>query len=132
MKNNKVLTINGKGAIIKCRSSKSKYQDEVRIFNREAVNLLRLLLKENNHGIKSNEGIKTLKSYTTRELIQLLNITRPSNIIIELRKVIPKSGLITFRYIDEKEDRYALIDNKELKSNINKIIQLIEAKLSNK
>jgi len=130
MKNNKMLTINGMEAIITYKNSKSKQKDNANIFNLKTVELLRLLLKENNQRIESNKGIKTCKPYTTRELLQLLNVTRPSNIVVELRKVT--SHILTFRYIDEKEDRYALIDNKEIRNYINNIIQLIEAKLSNK
>jgi len=112
MKKDTVI-INGRDAVISYRESRSHQKDEPKLNNTRVHRVLQELLN-GDRSKKHEVGITTLNSFTNLDGARRWNDTRPSNAIVELRKVIPKSGIITFRYVGEKIDRYALINDKNI------------------
>jgi len=127
---NDIIIINGKKATISYRQSRSQQKEEPKIYTIKVMNALDLLLQGNRNKVHK-EGINTLKSFTTMDAYSKLRDTRVSNAIIELRKVIPKSGIITFRYLEDKVDRYALINDEEIISFADNLLNEIREKISN-
>jgi len=122
------VLINGRDAIIRHRQSQSEDKEHPRLYTIKVMRVLEYLLG----GDRSTQrkGINTLYAFTTKEGNNTLDDTRVSNAIVELRKVIPKSGVITFRYLDEKLPRYALINEENIISFSTKLLQEIREKLS--
>jgi hypothetical protein len=122
------VLINGRDAIIRHRQSQSEDKEQPKLNTIKVMRALEYLLK----GDRSSQrkGINTLHAFTTKDGNNTLDDTRVSNAMVELRKVIPKSGLITFRYLDEKLPRYALINEENIISFSDKLLQEIRKKLS--
>jgi hypothetical protein len=125
---NDIVLINGKEAVIRHRQSQSEDKEHPKLYTLKVMRALGYLLR----GDRSTQrkGINTLYAFTTKDGNNTLDDTRVSNAIVELRKVIPKSGLITFRYLDEKLPRYALINEKSIIAFSDKLLQEIKEKLS--
>jgi hypothetical protein len=125
---NDIVLINGKKAVIRHRQSQSEDKEHPKLYTLKVMRALEYLLK----GDRSHQrkGINTLHAFTTKDGNNTLDDTRVSNAIVELRKVIPKSGVITFRYLDEKLPRYALINEKSIIAFSDKLLQEIKEKLS--
>ena len=124
-----VIQINGRDAVIEYRQSRSTHQEEPKIYTSRVLKALELLL-EGNRSKKYKKGITTLEDFNTLEGNYLLEDTRVSNAIVELRKVIPKSGLLTFRYAGEKLPRYALMNDKKIIDIAEELKEEIKAKIS--
>lgn len=123
------VTINGKEAIITHRQSLSKQKEQPKIYTQKVMRALELLLKGDRSTTIEN-GINTLNTFTTMEGNNTLNDTRVSNAIVELRKIIPKSGLLTFRYMSDNTDRYALMNDKNIINFADNLLEKIQAKIS--
>jgi len=121
--------INGKEAVIEYRQSRSTQKDEPKINTPKVHKILEELLK-GNRAIQSDKGINTLKTFTNLDGATIWGDTRPSNAIVQLRKVIPKSGLLTFRYLNEKQWRYGLINDDEVIAFADDLLTKIKRELS--
>jgi len=128
MKRNAIL-INGKQAIIEYRKSRSKQKNNPKLYTLKVYKILEELLK-GDRKTQPKKGLNTLKTFTNLDGANLWGDTRPSNAIVELRKVIPKNGLLTFRYLDEKNWRYGLIKDKEIIKFADDLLSKIRDKLS--
>jgi len=126
-----IIPINSKDAIITYRQTRSQQTEEPKLYTTKVMNALELLLK-GDRSKKYEKGVTTLRAFSTMEGNNSLNDTRVSNAIVELRKVIPKSGLITFKYLSEKVDRYALINDKNIIDFADNLLKEIRAKISKK
>ncbi len=123
---NNIVMINGKEAILTYRQSQSTHKEEAKLYTHKIYRVLEELLKgDRNKSYK--KGITILNSFNNLEGAGWGD-TRPSNAIVELRKVIPKSGLITFHYIGQL-DRYALINDKEIIKFSDELLSKILEKL---
>ena len=97
------------------------------------ITIIDELLKGSESDFKYPKGITTLYTLTSWDE-KRLRVKRLSNKILELRKVIPKSALLTFRdFYDSKDEwKYAVIKDKDIISFLielkKKIINVIEAK----
>ncbi len=101
-----IVIINGKEAKLLYRQSQSQQKAEPKVNTPKVLSILEELLKgDRSQAYKS--GITTLTTLTTLDGLKLKD-TRIANSIVELRKIIPKSGLLTFHYADG-EYRYGLI-----------------------
>ena len=128
MKKDTIL-INGKEAMLEYRQSRSHQKDDPKLNTLKVHRVLEELLKENRE-IQSDKGINTLNTFTNLDGGKNWNDTRPSNAIVQLRKVIPKSGLLTFRYLNEKEWRYGLINDEAVISFADDLLANIKSELS--
>lgn len=128
MKKDTIL-INGKDAIIEYRQSRSNQKDDPKLNTLKVHKVLEELLKGHRE-IQSDKGINTLKTFTNLDGGKNWNDTRPSNAIVQLRKVIPKSGLLTFRYLNEKDWRYGLINDEVVISFADDLLANIKSELS--
>ena len=123
-----VVLINDKDAIISHRQSHSNQKKEPKIYTPKVMYALELLLK-GNRSRKHEKGITTLSTFTTMKGNNILNDTRVSNAIMELRKVIPKSGILTFRYVSDNTDRYALMNDANIINFADDLLEEIRAKI---
>jgi len=105
-----IVTINGKEAVLTYRQSRSHQKEEPKLYTQKVYSILEELLR-GNRSSKYKKGITTLNTLTTFDGFKL-DDTRIANAIVELRKVVPKSGIITFKYLHDNVDRYALINDK--------------------
>jgi len=128
MKKDTIL-INGKEATITHRQSQSKQKEEPKIYTPKVMGTLELLLK-GDRNITHLKGINILNTFTTMEGNNTLHDTRVANRIVELRKVIPKSGLLTFRYLSDNTNRYALINDKNIIDFADNLLKEIKVKIS--
>ena len=119
----KIIKINAKDAVIRCRSSRSKDKEKPK-FNEDTIKVIDELLKGSENSFLYDEGITTLNTFNDRDEVRL-DVTRAANHILELRKVIPHGWLITFRYLSDKKRRYGL----EKKKRAIKFLQNLKAKL---
>lgn len=115
MKNDKPILINGNESKIFYRESRSNKKDDVKIFTLEMVTIIDELLKGSESNFKYLDGITTLNTLTSWDEPRL-KIKRLSNKIIELRKVIPKSAILTFRDFNNSKDewKYGVIKDQEV------------------
>jgi len=123
------VLINGKDAIIDYRQSQSHQKDNPKLNTLKVHRVLEELLK-GNRAIQSDKGINTLNTFTNLDGGRIWKDARPSNAIVQLRKVIPKSGLLTFRYLNEKEWRYGLINDETVISFADDLLANIKSELS--
>ena len=121
--------INGKDAIIDYRQSRSHQKDDPKLNTPKVCRVLEELLKGSRE-IHSDKGINTLNTFTNLDGGRIWKDARPSNAIVQLRKVIPKSGLLTFRYLNEKEWRYGLINDGTVTSFADELLGNIKSGLS--
>lgn len=126
-----IVLINGRECEIFYRESHSKKQDEPKIYTKDVLKVLEVLLTDT--GVNYSKGITTLKTLTSWNEREL-GIKRLSNKIIELRKVTLKSGILTFRYLDDplKEWRYGVIKDPLILESLEKIKETILDKLGKK
>jgi len=123
-----IVLINGREAVIICRQSRSKQKDDPKLNTLKVHKILEELLK-GNRAIQSDKGINTLNTFTNLDGANIWGDTRPSNAIVQLRKVIPRSGLLTFRYLNEKEWRYGLINDVEVITFADDLLTTIKREL---
>ena len=123
----KIVTINGKEAIIFYRSSKSKQKDITK-FNKDTIKVIDELLKGSNSSFRYPNGITTLNTFYDW-IEKQLSVTRIANHITELRKVIPNGWLITFKYVGERKKRYGLIKDKRAIKFLQSLKQKIMSEL---
>ena len=123
-----IIIINGREANIRHRQSKSEDKEHPKLNTIKVMKALEYLLRGDRSSQK--KGINTLYAFTTKDGNNTLGDTRVSNAIVELRKVIPKSGLITFRYLDESLPRYALINEESIIEFADNLLREIKTKLS--
>jgi len=124
-----IISINGREAIIIKRESQSDQKEDPKL---EAVPVMEVLewLLQGDRSRKYENGISTLRTFTTKEAIENLSTTRVSNQILELRKVIPKSAILMFRFLDEKLPRYGLINDEKVVSFADDLLAKIKHELS--
>ena len=124
-----IVLINGREAILKYRQSRSKQKDDPRLNTTEVMEVLEWLL-QGDRSRTYESGITTLRTFNTKEAIANLSTTRVSNQIKELRKVMPKSGILMFRYLDEELPRYALINDEKVIAFADELLTNIKQELS--
>lgn len=124
-----IVIINGRESEIFYRESRSTEKGKPNIYNLATLKTLEELLTPT--GISYPKGITTLKTLTSYDE-QRLKIKRISNRIVELRKITPKSGILTFKYLDDsfKEWRYGVINEKEIIDFLKKLREQIALKLN--
>ena len=128
MKKDNVI-INGREAVIEYRISRSRQKDQPKLNTLKVYTILKELLK-GNRSRKQDRGINTLRTFTNLDGANIWGDTRPSNAIVQLRKVIPKSAILTFRYVDEKSWRYGLINDELVISFADDLLNNIRKELS--
>lgn len=113
--NNTVITINGRESKVRCRESRSHKKEDVKIYTAEMVNIIEELLKGCDTNFKYPSGITTLNTITSWDE-KRLDVKRLSNKILELRKVVPKSAILTFRDFNNSKDewKYGVIKDEEV------------------
>ncbi len=126
MYNEETVIINDREAVIFYRISKSEHKDDPSLYTHDVEKVLSELLKGGNAVL--GKGLNTLGTLTSFDEPRL-NVKRISNKIVELRKVIPKNGLITFRYIEDEEWRYGLVRDPEVIAFAEELLALIRNKL---
>lgn len=132
MKKDTPILINGNESKIFYRESRSHKKDDVKIFTLEIVTIIDELLKGSESDFKYLDGITTLNTLTSWDEPRL-KIKRLSNKIIELRKVIPKSAILTFRDFNNSKDewKYGVIKDKEVINFLVSLKQEILNKITN-
>ena len=128
MKKDNVI-INGREAVIEYRESRSRQKDQPKLNTLKVYTILKELLK-GDRSRKQDRGINTLRTFTNLDGANIWGDTRPSNAIVQLRKVIPKSAILTFRYVDEKHWRYGLINDESVISFADDLLNNIRKELS--
>jgi len=106
----KTLLINGVESEIFYRQSRATKAPQV--YTKDVLKVINELLKSKDSSLKYTEGITTFNTLTSWDEREL-GIKRVSNKIIEIRKLMPKSALLTFKPIGEKEWRYGVIKSDE-------------------
>ena len=124
------VIINGKEAIIQCRESQSKDKENPKLYTVKVMRALEYLLQGDRS--RQSKGRDTLHAFSTKDGNNTLDDTRIANAIVELRKVIPKGGLITFRYLNEKLPRYALMNEKNIIDFSDNLLREITTKVAMK
>ena len=129
--NDKLVLINGRHSRIFYRQTKSNKKDRVNIYTSEMVLIIEELLKGSETNFKYPDGITTLNTLTSWDEKEL-KIKRLSNKIIELRKIIPKSAILTFRdYYNHKDEwKYGVIKDYEVILFLQKLKQEIITKIT--
>ena len=132
MKNDIPILINGRKSKIRYRESKSHKKDIVKIYTLEMLIIIDELLKGSESNFKYLDGITTLNTLTSWDEPRL-KIKRLSNKIIELRKVIPKSAILTFRDFNNSKDewKYGVIKDQEVINFLVSLKQKILNKITN-
>ena len=132
MNNDTPILINGNKSKIFYRESRSNKKDDVKIFTLEMVTIIDELLKGSESDFKYLDGITTLNTLTSWDEPRL-EIKRLSNKIIELRKVIPKSAILTFRDFNNSKDewKYGVIKDQEVINFLVSLKQKIVNKITN-
>lgn len=132
MKNDIPILINGRKSKIRYRESKSHKKDIVKIYTLEMLIIIDELLKGSESNFKYLDGITTLNTLTSWDEPRL-KIKRLSNKIIELRKVIPKSAILTFRDFNNSKDewKYGVIKDQEVINFLVSLKQKIVNKITN-
>jgi len=132
MKNDKPILINGNESKIFYRESRSNKKDDVKIFTLEMVTIIDELLKGSESNFKYLDGITILNTLTSWDEPRL-KIKRLSNKIIELRKVTPKSAILTFRDFNNSKDewKYGVIKDREVINFLVSLKQEILNKITN-
>ena len=132
MKNDIPILINGRKSKIRYRESKSHKKDIVKIYSLEMLIIIDELLKGSESNFKYLDGITTLNTLTSWDEPRL-KIKRLSNKIIELRKVIPKSAILTFRDFNNSKDewKYGVIKDQEVINFLVSLKQKILNKITN-
>jgi len=120
---NKIIKINGKDAVIRYRSSKSRDKEKPK-FNEDTIKVINELLKGSENTFLHDEGITTLNTFNDRDE-ERLDVNRVANPIGELRKIIPHGWLITFKYIGDRKNRYGL----EKKKRAIKFLENLKARI---
>lgn len=130
MKKGTPILINGIDSKIRYRESRSHKKDEVKIYTLEMVTIIDELLKGSESDFKYPKGITTLNTLTSWDEREL-KVKRLSNKIIELRKIIPKSAILTFRDFNSSEDewKYGVIKDDEVIRFLKKLKQEIISKI---
>lgn len=105
MKNESPILINGRESKIFYRESRSHKKDEVKIFTLEMITIIDELLQGCESDFIYAKGITTLHTLTSWDEPRL-KIKRLSNKIIELRKIVPKSAILTFRDFSNSKDEW--------------------------
>lgn len=120
------VLINGRESKIRYRESKSHKKDEIKINTLEMVTIIDELLKGCESDFKYLKGITTLNTLTSWDEPRL-KIKRLSNKILELRKIIPKSAILTFRDFNNSKDewKYGVIKDLEVIEFMKKLKQSI-------
>lgn len=113
--NKQSMLINGRESIIFYRKSRSHKKDKVKIYTLEVLTIIDELLKGSESNFKHPQGITTLNTLTSWDE-KRLRIKRLSNKIIELRKITPKSAILTFRDFNNSKDewKYGVIKDDEV------------------
>jgi len=119
--------INGRKAII--LHDKSRSNKIISLCNFKVMSTLEILLS-GNRSRKHEAGLTTLRATQTMEFNNLIGTTRVSNLVIPLRKELPKGAIITFRYVGEKQGRYAIINDKKFIDVADKLVNEIRKKIS--
>ena len=129
--NDKLVLINGRHSRIFYRQTKSNKKDRVNIYTSEMIVIIDELLKGSESNFKYSDGITTLNTLTSWDEKDL-KIKRLSNKIIELRKIIPKSAILTFRdfYNSKDEWKYGVIKDYEVILFLQKLKQEIITKIT--
>ena len=129
--NDKLVLINGRHSRIFYRQTKSNKKDRVNIYTSEMIVIIDELLKGSETNFKYPDGITTLNTLTSWDEKEL-KIKRLSNKIIELRKIIPKSAILTFRdYYNHKDEwKYGVIKDDEVILFLQKLKQEIITKIT--
>ena len=129
--NDKLVLINGRHSRIFYRQTKSNKKDRVNIYTSEMIVIIDELLKGSETNFKYPDGITTLNTLTSWDEKEL-KIKRLSNKIIELRKIIPKSAILTFRdYYNHKDEwKYGVIKDYEVILFLQKLKQEIITKIT--
>ena len=132
MRNCTPILINGKESKIFYRESKSHKKDKVNINTLEMVIIIDELQKGCESDFKYYKGITTLNTLTSWDEPRL-KIKRLSNKIIELRKIIPKSAILTFRDFNNSKDewKYGVIKDMEVIQFLKKLRNQILIKIKN-
>lgn len=113
MRNQKqVAKINNKESEIFYNNSKASNQDEPKIFTYDVLTVVTELLSGFDTNFIYQSGITTLGTLTSWDEPRL-SIKRLSNKMIEIRKVLPKGSLLTFKPLNEKEWKYGVIKTDE-------------------
>ena len=128
MKKDTVI-INGKEAVIEYRKSRSNQKDEPKLNTPKVHTILEELIK-GDRSRKYDGGITTLRTFTNLDGANIWGDTRPSNAIVQLRKVIPKDAIITFMYLNEKNWRYGLINDETVIAFADDLLATIKRELS--
>ncbi|MFA6788184.1 MAG: hypothetical protein WC149_04345 [Arcobacteraceae bacterium] len=115
MKKGTPILINGRESQIFYRESRSNKKDNVKLNTLEIVTIIDELLKGSESNFKHPKGITTMNTLTSWDEPRL-KIKRLSNKIIELRKIIPKSAILTFRDFNNPKDewKYGVIKDDEV------------------
>ena len=129
--NDKLVLINGRHSRIFYRQTKSNKKDRVNIYTSEMIVIIDELLKGSETNFKYPDGITTLNTLTSWDEKEL-KIKRLSNKIIELRKIIPKSAILSFRdYYNHKDEwKYGVIKDYEVILFLQKLKQEIITKIT--
>jgi len=130
MRDHTPLLINGRESKIFYRESRSHKKDDVKIYTLEMITIIDELLKGCESDFIHTKGITTLHTLTSWDEPRL-RIKRLSNKIIELRKVVPKSAILTFRDFNNSKDewKYGVIKDIEVIEFLKKLKQQILNKL---
>jgi len=101
------IFINGKESEIFYRKSRAN-NEAPKVFTEDILKVINELLKFKDNSLKYPKGITTLNTLTSWDE-KRLGIKRLSNKIIELRKILPESALLTFKALSESEWKYGVI-----------------------
>jgi len=122
MRNDTPVLINGRDSKIFYRESRSHRKDKVNIYTAEMITIIDELLKGCKSDFKYPKGITTLNTLTSWDEPRL-KVKRLSNKIIELRKIVPKSAILTFRDFNNSKDewKYGVIKDAEVVAFLTKL-----------
>ncbi|MCD6433840.1 MAG: hypothetical protein J7L21_07345 [Sulfurimonas sp.] len=101
------VLINGKESEIFYRKSRAN-NEAPKVFTEDVLKVINELLIFKDSSLKYPKGITTLNTITSWDEPRI-GIKRLSNKIIEIRKIIPESALLTFKALSESEWKYGVI-----------------------
>lgn len=130
MKNEVPILINGRESKIFYRESRSQKKASVKINTLEMITIIDELLQGCESDFMYSKGITTLHTLTSWDEPRL-KIKRLSNKIIELRKIVPKSAILTFRDFSNSKDewKYGVMKDDEVVTFLKNLKEQILSRL---
>ena len=125
------VLINNRQAKLFYNSSKSK-DWTIEKANHDTLKILDELTKFQDSSVKYEKGITVANPLTTVQLVNNLDVSRPSNHIGILRHELPTNTVFTFKFNEDKFPKYGIVKSKKTAKAIQDFRECLLRHINNK